>query len=958
MSLTFGHPWALLLLVAVAAVAVAIGLTVRPASVRAALGAALPALAATALVLALAAPVVRTGDHRATTVLVDRSASVDGRMRQTEDRWLKRARGHDCPGPCRVVSFAATPVTLAAGGQPPNRNATDLQSGLAAAAALTPPGGRLVVLSDGGQTQGDAAAAAAVAGRRNLSVDWVPLVDPSRRDAAITAIHVPAAVHVGDTVPLTVTVHSTVAAAAVLGISRDGGHPASQSIRLRAGDNPLLLLYTATRRGWNSFSATIALPGDSDRANDAGSAVVHVGAPPRVLVVADHSSRAAALLSRRRLQVTTVAPGKLPDDAAAYRRDDAVVLDDVPATALRSAQIAALVAAVRLGGLGAVALGGPHSFSLGRYAKSSLQQILPVSSLVPGNLRRRNLAIELVLDRSGSMMDRAGGVPKIQMARSGARQTAAFIAKKNDELGIVDFDVAAHVLTPLRRLSPGASQRSVDAWIATLQADGGTDIYAGLKAGFEQLQNATTKQRHIILMTDGISAKANYEPLLAQLRAEHITVTTVALGADADRTLLRQIANGTGGHAYATDNARQLPKIFVKDTRLSAKPVRVKGHLRVLVASDSPILRSLAGRQPPGLSGNVVTTLKAGAQADLEATNHRRTTDPALAEWQVGAGRTVAWTAGLGAPWATAWETQPAVFDDAVRWAERGAVAGRLLPTPTAVARTLGLDLSQAGASAAEVTAVAGTLTGPNGTAHRVVFDRVGPALYRADVSALPEGVYRFAVTAEGDRSLASSGLVALPYPAEQSPVPALVSPLGQLVTQTGGVVISAGDTGALVGHRYALRELLTWIALALFFVGVAVRMWPGAGGGSRGGGGPRGGRPAIAPGLGPNGSSVDLPAPEQRPLPGEREDELERVGAGVRRHVTDAGRRARRLGLGPEPGVSLRVALAHLIGHQRPQQLAGLVVAQLGGAERSGDRLGRVQQLYERGRASRPRQA
>ena len=41
--------------------------------------------------------------------------------------------------------------------------------------------------------------------------------------------------------------------------------------------------------------------------------------------------------------------------------------------------------------------------------------------------------------------------------------------------------------------------------------------------------------------------------------------------------------------------------------------------------------------------------------------------------------------------------------------------------------------------------------------------------------------------------------------------------------------MIAAGDTGALVGHRYALRELLTWIALALFFAGVAVRMWPGA---------------------------------------------------------------------------------------------------------------------------------
>ena len=172
------------------------------------------------------------------------------------------------------------------------------------------------MVSDGGQTQGDATAAVAAARRRGLSIDWVPLVDHSQRDAAITAIHVPAAVHVGDTVPLTVTVHSTVAATAELRISRDGGAPASQAIRLRAGDNPLLLLYTAASRGWHSFSATVALPGDVDLANDSGSAVVHVGAPPRVLVVAGHGS------PRRGAVGETEAPGddRHPSEDARHRR--------------------------------------------------------------------------------------------------------------------------------------------------------------------------------------------------------------------------------------------------------------------------------------------------------------------------------------------------------------------------------------------------------------------------------------------------------------------------------------------------------------------------------------------------------------------------------------------------------------------------------------------------------------
>ena len=216
------------------------------------------------------------------------------------------------------------------------------------------------------------------------------------------------------------------------------------------------------------------------------------------------------------------------------------------------------------------------------------------------------------------------------------------------------------------------------------------------------------------------------------------------------------------------------------------------------------------------------------------------------------------------------------------------------MPTPTAVPGTLGLDLAQAGAKATQVTAITGTLTSTRSreAPHRVVFDRVGPALYRADVSTLPEGVYRFAARAEGDPGLTSSGLVSLPYSAERSPVPATVSPLGELVTQTDGSVIAADDTGSLVGHRYALRDLLTWIGLALFLAGVVIRMWPGSGGGRRGG------RSAARSGRGPGGSSVDDSALEHGSLGGEREDELERVGAGVSSHVADAGSPARRLGL------------------------------------------------------------
>ncbi len=828
MSLRLGHPLALLLLLGVGLLAA--GLARRYAaptsSVRGRLWLLAPGLALVLLALSIAAPQVRTGSHRATTFVVDRSASIDANMAAVELRWGATAGSDDCVAPCRSVNFASSPNALGGeSGSAPGSGATDLESALSTAVGLTPSGGRVVMLSDGGQTAGDALAATALAVRRHVQVDWVPLTDARRRDAAITSIHVPTAVRVGDEVPLALTVHSTVAGTARLSIQRDGGTPASESIHLRVGDNPLLLSYTATQPGFSSFAATIALPGDAVGANNSLTAVVDVRPAPRVLVVTSRGdSPVPPLLSAQSVSVSTTGPSGLPQQASAYGTYAAVVLDDVSATQLGASQVTALDAAVRTGGLGLLALGGPHSFSEGRYWGSRLQQILPVTSLKPGNLQRKNLAIELVLDHSGSMIDLAGGVPKIEMAREGAHQVAGFIAGHRDQLGIVDFDTAAHTLLGLQSLVPGASEQRANAAIDTLAASGGTNIYGGLQAGFQQLLKSHAPKRHLILMTDGISAGADYGPLLSLIRRQNISVATIALGTDADRPLLAQIAKETGGHAYITDNASDVPKILVKETQESAKPVRVTGHLRVSVTGDSPIVRSLAGTQLPELSGNVVVKLKSGAQADLSATGQDSQTNPALAEWQVGAGRVVAWTPGLGAPWALAWLKQPTLWDDAVRWSERGITATQTDPTAVS-SGALQIDLASRGRSGLGVTSIAGTLTGADGVAHPVSFSLVGPALYTVEVTSLAPGVYRYALRGTGSGGYRSSGEVALPSPAEYSPVSVRTSPLGELVAQTGGRILSAGDPGALSASVYGFQRLLALLALLAFLAGVLVRL-------------------------------------------------------------------------------------------------------------------------------------
>jgi hypothetical protein len=318
-----------------------------------------------------------------------------------------------------------------------------------------------------------------------------------------------------------------------------------------------------------------------------------------------------------------------------------------------------------------------------------------------------------------------------------------------------------------------------------------------------------------------------------------------------------------------TDNAHQLPKIFAKETQLSAKPVRVTGHLKVSVSSDSPVVRSLAGTTLPTLSGNVVTTLKTGAQADLLASDSGGRTDPALAEWQIGVGRVVVWTPGLGAPWASGWLGESKLWNDAVRWTDRAVSPPTFTPAPVpGEPGHLQIDLAADGSAGLIVTGATGTLTNAAGHSFAVSFSAAGPGLLHADVSSLPPGVYGFSLAIQGSTAHAVTGEVALPYPPEYSPATTESSPLGALVAQTGGSDLRGGQESAIAASTHSLQRLLALLALVVFLAAVAGRMLPGlrrrARGRRAGAGRPRSAAGAgVVPGA---GAAQETPARSSRP--------------------------------------------------------------------------------------------
>ena len=165
-------------------------------------------------------------------------------------------------------------------------------------------------------------------------------------------------------------------------------------------------------------------------------------------------------------------------------------------------------------------------------------------------------AVVVVLDRSGSMSG-----PKLDAAKESVRVLIEVLEPK-DQVGVVAFDSEAEIFIPLRDAS---NRQRMSAEVGRLQSGGGTNIYTGLKLGFEMLKNVRDKNKFVILLTDGESPSDGIVELVQEMHAQKINIACVGLQG-ADRTLLGQIADAGEGRLYMVEDLGALPKIFMKES--------------------------------------------------------------------------------------------------------------------------------------------------------------------------------------------------------------------------------------------------------------------------------------------------------------------------------------------------------------------------------------------------------
>ncbi len=531
----------------------------------------------------------------------------------------------------------------------PARDGTLLSSAIDTAAGFIPPGfvPQIVVLSDGNETAGDALSAAT---RSRIPISTIALPSRTEPEVQVAQVNVPAEVREGEPFFVEVTIESNHDDEGLIEVFRGDHKVISETRPIKTGSNVFRFQQSIERDRLAAFSVRISgLKQDTLLDNNADTGLVYAAGKPRVLAIESDPNlirELAYALEDEGIQVDIRPPQGMPETLADLQNYELLILSNVPATSLTQQQMEIARTYVQELGGGFIMLGGELSFGLGGYYKTTLEEILPVRSDFEKEKEKPSLAMVLVIDKSSSMTG-----DKIEMAKS-ASQAAVELLGRRDQAAVIAFDGSPYVISEMQSAS---NKAKLNDEIARIDASGGTVMYPAMEMAYEVLQATTAKLKHTIILTDGISATADFEGLAQTMASAKMTVSTVAIGSGSDASLLENIAKAGKGRYYLTDDPAQIPQIFAKETVTASKSAIDEQPFVPIVVRATHTLAEIDFESAPFLLGYVVTRPKPTCEVILATEKG----DPLLAWWRYGLGMTAAFTSDAKSRWAAEWLTWP-----------------------------------------------------------------------------------------------------------------------------------------------------------------------------------------------------------------------------------------------------------------------------------------------------------
>jgi hypothetical protein len=300
--------------------------------------------------------------------------------------------------------------------------------------------------------------------------------------------------------------------------------------------------------------------------------------------------------------------------------------------------------------------------------------------------------------------------------------------------------------------------------------------------------------KHVIVLSDGLTDKADFHALAGRMARDGITVSTVSVGSDADVQLMADIAKNGRGRGYVALDPQTIPQIFTTETLLISRDLLIEKTVEPSIVSSTGPLKGVAPNSLPTLRGYVLTYPKPRAELLMRVDK-----DPLLIAWRYGVGRVMAFTSDLSGRWGKDWVQ----WQGFPQWASQVArdTMRKILDTKARAdfygngdSIKLVTDMVSRDGKFLNFLKLKANITAPNQPNQEQVLRQTAPGRYEGSFTPAARGIHFVTLFAEGDATQAPIPVTTVPYispyPREYRELKPNLGLLSRLAEETGGEML------------------------------------------------------------------------------------------------------------------------------------------------------------------------
>ena len=211
------------------------------------------------------------------------------------------------------------------------------------------------------------------------------------------------------------------------------------------------------------------------------------------------------------------------------------------------------------------------SYKYDAQKKKLYVQLAMNTNITSENFTRKPLNLALVLDISGSMSATDNTEKtRLDWAKEAAIKTLNSL-QSDDYVSVVVFDNEAEVLMPARQIKSNQDKEEIIKAINNLQTRGSTNLYDGLKKGYELVSDNGVKlasyNHRVILISDaglntGTTDEASNVRLVSDYAAESIGLSAIGLGLNFNQDFIMGITESLGGNYLFAQSGVDMYRYF------------------------------------------------------------------------------------------------------------------------------------------------------------------------------------------------------------------------------------------------------------------------------------------------------------------------------------------------------------------------------------------------------------